>query len=171
MGMKNDKHCILYILLIASMIILGIVLHEASHALALLLFGGSIYEISLINSHVTGHVMASNIPYIAMAALVFPAILVFGLSFIKIKNKTVRKYFAFSLVYLAITPLINNLTNQFVFLFERNNSKHHACDLLLAIDYSNKYVEAFCIASSVISACLSAFVMLRQWRIFYDAVD
>lgn len=170
--MKAIKVCFLYVFIALSMTLLGLFLHEVSHALMLVILGGSVSDISIGTiSFVVGKTMRCNVPLIAMAALILPAIIVFALSFLQFKNKTICKYYACALVFLSVTPLTNNIINIFVLFFDQLIMERSAWDLILAIDYSSAEGKVVCLFASMISACLAVFAIIRQGHIFYKTFD
>lgn len=169
--MKNAIKCLSFILLVLAMIFLGLLLHELSHAVVLILLGDSISEISIgTQLYVMGEIKPYHIPFIAMASLVLPAIFVFMLSFIKIRRKTVSKYFSYSLFFLSGTPFMNNIINLIVLFLNPNNTQRPSWDLLFAIDHSSNNGKIICIIMSIICAVISMISICKYGKKFYDVL-
>ena len=146
------------------------VLHEGSHAICALALGGEV-----INSHVgfmIGSVETkiglSAQPYVAMAPFILPTLLVFGLSFVRIKKHTAKLLWASFVSILAIGPFMECVMNAIAVFSARENMEHW--DLLHAIDASSGIGAALCIAIVLLALVLLTFVIIRSTKSFYNEV-
>ena len=145
----------LYIAVLLVTLVLGTIVHELSHVLAVIVCGGTVSGISFgITSSVGGNLDNQYVSYVAMAALVLPAILVFLSSFFKFKKSAVQKWYSWFWMGVSISPLIDNLMNFGSMFFVRGDDRV-MWDLLLAMDYASPKGQTICIVCCVISFLLA----------------
>ena len=141
---------------------LGLILHEGSHALTALVLGGRLTTASYggTTASVGGYIHYKAIPWVAMAALVLPALLSFALSFVKTMKRTgAETWYAAFVALLTMNPLIGNIMNLgAAFVVTENRD---TWDLLHAMDTVPAAGAVICVAASVASLSVASYAVYR----------